>query len=247
MGLYLSTASLSLFDSLSTAQQIIVFVLLLNTLRPVRNVLFYLSGLSGTYFLAGLVGCLAFEPLRDLFRQMPFSTDSIPDSGYHQMELLGGLVMAGIGLRHYRRNRHLEGAGSEARLLARITARFGHIGGRGSFWIGVFISATTLPCSVPYFLALGKYAALHLGATGEARWVLLYNLGYASPMLAILGIYLWQSHRMADLSQDLVREKARLLNLHLTTWALAGVGLLSIVDAGWYFLLGHALFKGRLL
>ena len=247
MNLLLSCISLSLFDSLSTAQQIIIFVLLLNTLRPLRNVSLYLAGLSGTYFLAGVIGCRAFVPLQALFRQLPFSTDSVPDAGYHLLEVLGGLVMIGIGVRHFLKHRHSDTHGPENRLLDKITARFGHIGGRASFGIGVFLSVTTLPFSVPYFVALGKISGSHLGTLGEIRHVLFYNLGYASPMLAILGLYLWISRGCAEISPARLREKARLLNLHLTTWTLAGVGMLSLLDGGWYFLLGHALIKGRLL
>ena len=247
MDLLLSCLSLSLFDSFSTAQQIIVFVLLLNTARPRRNAGFFLIGLSGTYALAGLVGCRAFASLQAWFHLMPFSSDSVSDSSYHLTEVLGGLAMIGFGLHHFLRQRHPQAQSPEARLLERITARFGHIGGRASFWIGAILSLTTLPVSIPYFVALGKIAGAHLGAFGDLRHVLLYNLGYASPMLAILAIHLWLSRRNADIPPARMRENARLLNLHLTTWTLAGVGILSLTDGAWYFLSGHALIKGRLL
>ena len=66
--------SLSLFDSLSTTQQIIIFVLLLTTAKPLRNALSYLAGLSGAYFVCGLAGYLALDELRVFLSKFSPST-----------------------------------------------------------------------------------------------------------------------------------------------------------------------------
>jgi hypothetical protein len=77
-------------------------------------------------------------------------------------------------------------------------------------------------------------------------YILLYNLGYAFPMLLILIIYLY-ARRKADDLNDKLHEKTRLLNVQLTAWTLVGVGLFTSLDAGSFFILGHALVNGRFL
>jgi hypothetical protein len=73
---------------------------------------------------------------------------------------------------------------------------------------------------------------------------LLYNVGYALPMLLVSVVYL-VARGGADDFNDTLHEKARMLNVHLTTWAFAGFGIFSMIDSGCYFVIGHALIKGR--
>ncbi|HXL72703.1 MAG TPA: hypothetical protein VN963_03675, partial [bacterium] len=72
----------------------------------------------------------------------------------------------------------------------------------------------------------------------------IYNVGYALPMILILLVYLMVRRDTEDY-HDTLHEKAKMLNLHLTTWTLVGFGLFSMIDAGCYFALGHALLKER--
>jgi len=63
-------------------------------------------------------------------------------------------------------------------------------------------------------------------------------------MLLILMIYWYARKRTDDLSATF-QEKSRALNVQLTTWAWAGVGIFSMIDALCYFIIGHALVRGR--
>jgi hypothetical protein len=63
-------------------------------------------------------------------------------------------------------------------------------------------------------------------------------------MIVAFIIYLVVRKRTEDLNGTL-QEKTRVLNVQLTTWALAGVGIFSMIDAGLYFIIGQALVKGR--
>jgi Na+/H+ antiporter NhaC len=74
--------------------------------------------------------------------------------------------------------------------------------------------------------------------------ILLYNFGYALPMIIVFIIYLFVRKRNEDLNHTL-QEKTRVLNVQLTTWALVGVGIFSMIDAGLFFIIGQALVKGR--
>ncbi|HUO57052.1 MAG TPA: GAP family protein, partial [bacterium] len=94
---------ISLFDSLSTTLQIVVFVLLLTTQRPVRNALAYLAGLCGTYYACGV----AVYPVLDAAKALlgRFFPSRVPDGIYYQAELLTGLVMVGIGVLYFYRRK----------------------------------------------------------------------------------------------------------------------------------------------
>jgi cytochrome c biogenesis protein CcdA len=110
--------------------------------------------------------------------------------------------------------------------------------------LGVFMSVSSFPMAVPYLIALGKYSTLQMDLPSASLFITFYNIGYALPMLLVLGIYLVARRGMDDI-HDRLHEKANLLNLHLTAWTLAGFGIFSMIDAGCYFAIGHALMKER--
>lgn len=235
------TLSLSLFDSFSTTQQIIVFVLLLTTVNPIRNSLAYLAGLCGAYFACGVGGYLALDQLRIFLGSYAFlSTANIPNAVYYRSELISGVIMTLIGVWYYRRKRHAPPDRAQNLIVSRLRS----MNGLWAFGLGAFISITSFPVAVPYIIALGKYAALHLDIRAAIGTILLYNFGYALPMLAVFMVYLYACHRTEDLT-DTLQEKTRVLNVQLTTWAWAGVGIFSMIDALCYFILGHALVNGR--
>jgi cytochrome c biogenesis protein CcdA len=234
------TLTLSLFDSLSTTQQIIVFVLLLTTARPVRNALTFLAGLSAAYIACGIAAYPVIDKLRILLSRYFPSVADIPGSLYYQSELVTGIIMTAIGIWYFRSRRNSRPGRARNMVLRRLQSMNWPL----ALFIGIFISATSFPLSFPYFVALGKYTTLHLGLVDATGCILLYNIGYALPMIAVLVVYLIARRDTADLA-DTLHEKARRLNVHLTTWAFAGIGIFTMIDAGCYFTLGHALVKGR--
>jgi hypothetical protein len=240
MNTILFTLSLSLFDSLSTAQQIILFVLLLTTARPLRNSMAYLAGLSGAYFACGLGGYLALDQLRVFLGRYFPSTANIPNALYYQSELISGMVMTLIGIWYYRKKRYAPPSRSQNIMVSKFKAMKGFF----AFGMGAFITIISFPVAIPYIIALGKYATLHLDIRVAIGNILLYNIGYALPMIVVLIVYLYARHRTDDLTETL-HEKTRILNVQLTTWAWAGVGLFTMIDALCYFIIGHALVKSR--
>jgi len=242
MGAIPFTLSLSLFDSLSTTQQIIIFILLLTTARPLRNSIAYLAGLSGAYFACGVGGYLVLDELRTFIGRYIPSAGNIPNHIYYQSELISGIVMLLIGVWYYHRNRHAPLNRSQNILIA----RFKTMSGIFAFGMGAFISVSSFPVAIPYIIALGKYASLHLDIGSATAYIMLYNIGYALPMIAILIVYLYARKKTVDLTGTL-QEKTRIMNVHLTAWAWAGVGIFSMIDALFYFTLGHALIRNRLL
>jgi len=240
MNTFFYTLSISLFDSISTTQQIIIFMLLLTTAKPLRNALSYLAGLSGAYFLCGMAGYLMLDKLRIMLGKYFPSTDNMSNPTYYRTEFMIGLIMVAFGIwYYYRKKQGLKDRGEEL-----LFSRLQNINSKFAFWVGVFISVSSFPVSIPYLVALGKYSALHFGLLSATGYVLLYNLGYILPMVLVLFLYLI-ARRKAEESHDRLHERAKKLNVQLTTWTMVGFGLFSMIDAGCYFTIGRALMEGR--
>jgi len=125
MNTILYSFGISLFDSLSTTLQIIVFILLLTTAKPLRNAISYLVGLSGAYFLCGLAGYLALDQLRALLNQFFPSQDSVPNAQYYQAEFLMGVGMVGLGIWYFYRKKKQGWSGAENKILLKLKSMNG--------------------------------------------------------------------------------------------------------------------------
>ena len=234
------TLSLSLVDSLTTTQQIIIFALLLTTAKPLRSALSYLAGLSGAYFVCGIAGYLVLDDLRVFLGKFFPAQDSLSNPLYYQSEFLMGMIVTAIGIWwYYRKEKNRQGRAENF-----IVSKLRTMNGWFAFGLGIFISVTSFPTAIPYLAVLYRYSALHLELPAVTGGLLLYNIGYASPMILIWLIYLFAG-RGANDDNDRLHEKVKIFNVHLTAWTLAGFGLFSIIDAGCYFVIGHALLKGR--
>jgi cytochrome c biogenesis protein CcdA len=161
---------------------------------------------------------------------------------YYKTELISGIILILIGVWFFHKKRHAPPSHSQNLIVAKIRSMNGFF----AFFIGAIISISSFPVSIPYIIALGKYAILHLSLSSAIGNILLYNIGYALPMIAILIIYLYARKGTDDVS-DIHHEKIHILNVQLTTWTLVGVGIFSMINAGSYFIVGHALIKGRFL
>lgn len=240
MELILQALGLSLFDSISTTQQIVVFVLLLGCARPIRNAWSFLAALSGTYFACGMLGWYAFGPLQALAHRLS-PLEGASDGQYRATELLFGVVLIAGGLWHRHRNR-------DPRVYRPnpLELRLHGMGPLAAAGTGIFLSVTTFPVSLPYLYFLGRLHAAGAGAWQAAWSVGLYGLGYASPMLALFFLYR-SRHKRNRLPPEEFRLRARQFDVTLTVWTLVALGLLTLVDSGCHFVLGHALFQGRWL
>ncbi|HJT25172.1 MAG TPA: GAP family protein, partial [bacterium] len=223
-----------------TTFQIVLFVLLLATEKPLRNALAYLAGLSGAYFACGLAGYLALDQLRDLLDRL-LPSAKIPNLLYYQTEFLMGIVMAAVGVWYFYRKKKAGISRRKNWIIARLQSMNGWV----ALAAGFFMSFTSFPVSTPYLAVLGRYWALHLSLGSAAVYILFYNLGYALPMVLILILYLRLRRKTEDV-HGLLHKKADLLNVHLTTWTCVGFGLLCMVDAGCYFAFGRGLMQERL-
>jgi cytochrome c biogenesis protein CcdA len=205
-----------------------------------QNSISYLLGLSGSYFICGIAGYLLIDQLHVFLGKYFPSTANMSNDHYYEFELITGLILTVFGVWYYSRKRNAPPGRTQNMLVARLKS----INTVTAFLFGVIISVSSFPVSIPYILALGKYASLKMSRTAAFGNILLYNLGYALPMIVVLILYLFVRKRKEDLNNTL-QEKTRVLNVQLTTWTLVGVGIFSMIDAGLYFIIGQALVKGR--
>ncbi len=162
-------ASLGLVDSLNPAT-IAVGVFLGATEHPVKRLAGYIAGIFAVYFGGGLL--LAFGPASWLER-LAHQGDSVVVG-----VLLLAVGVAAIGFAGWlwtRRN-----AGDAAKLPA-LAMKPGH-----SLALGATMTAVDLPTAFPYFGAIAAIVASDPGPGGTVGLLLLFNVCYVLPIVAIL-------------------------------------------------------------
>ena len=232
----------ALFDSFSTGQQIILFVLLLATSQPVRNSLTFLAGLSISYLLCGIVGFLHLDQVNAFIAQFFPSLNNVPDQQYYLSQSVTALIFVAVGPIYWFRTKN----SSKTPLALRLLALVNRITPVWAIGIGVFFSVSSFPVAIPYIASLEKI--FHAGiATGQSiGMIALYNLFYAMPMLVIFGLFLIFRHTIENLEQKL-HVHADYWNRVLTVVLFSGMGLFFLADSICWIALGHPIFKGRFL
>jgi cytochrome c biogenesis protein CcdA len=232
--------TVSLFDSFSTTSQIIIFILILTTEKPVRNSLSYLLGLSLSYFACGVAGFMVIDKLKAFIAAFMPASMGVSDTMYYKTQIFMGVVFAAIGVIYYHKRKNSVKPLMENVIISRLK----NMNIPVAFLIGVIVSVTGFPVSLPYIAALAKFAALGMGQAEVVSCLVVYNIFYALPMVGIFTFYIFALGEKKGL-EDRIHEKARKLNLKLTSGMFVGLGILSVVDAVFFFISGHPLFKNR--
>lgn len=239
INVFLFVLTVSLFDSFSTAQQIVIFLLILTTVNPVKNALSYLSGLVAAYFVCGLFGYLALAQLNTFISNYVTFKSHMSESTYYQTQMLAGIIFAVIGVLYFRHKKK----STKPEIENVIISRFNDMNGWGACLIGVIISVTGFPFSLPYIAVLEKFASMKMSMANVVGGVALYNLFYAFPMIAIFVVYIFAGAAGKENIETRLQEKARKLNINITTTLFILLGMISVVNAIAYFITGHAVFK----
>ena len=213
---------------------------LLTTNKPLRNSLTYLAGLSGGYIACGVVGFFLLEKLNSFLARYFPSTQNMSNTDYYKIEMWMGFTMICMGLWYYRKKKNAPPGRSQNWLVQKLNS----MNALFAFGLGAFLSVSSFPVSIPYILTLGKIAQAEVGPVLAILYIFVYNIGYALPLLIVLAIYLFVRGDYDDMN-PILHEKAKKLNVQLTTWALSGVGAFMAVDASWYYVFGKGLIKGR--
>jgi Sap, sulfolipid-1-addressing protein len=144
--------------------------------------------------------------------------DLIPDVGTHTKHLLEigvGVALAGLAwILWIHRSRV---AGSVSRDLPG--------GATGAAGLGAGIMLAELPTAVPYFAALAAIVGSSAALLTQLELVMLFNLAFILPLLAILGVRLLAGPRSERLLQLMRRALERYGGIVLA----CGVGLLGAV------------------
>jgi cytochrome c biogenesis protein CcdA len=233
--------TVSLFDSVSTTQQIVIFVLILTTANPIKNSISYLVGLTTSYFACGMLGYMAIDKLNVFIEKFFPIHAGVSDEKYYQMQIFIGIIFAAIGVIYFIKKKN----STKPDVEHTIISRFKHMNWFIAFAIGVIISVTGFPLSLPYIAVLGKFALLKMSMPEVVSGVIVYNIFYALPMIVILFIYFFTGAAESENIGNRLKERARRINLKLTSAMFVGLGLLSIADSLVYFLSGHPMLKNR--
>ncbi len=230
--------STALFDSLSTALQILIFLYLLSARRPVATALSFLAGMSLSYLACGLLFLGHIEEFNRFLAQF-FPPPSLSDPQYYLVQLVFGALCVVGAWYFWRRNQRRTGPNMAdrmsllLRLLNPVTAAL----------VGVLFSVSGFPASLPYLGALEKLSAA-FGPSGAIPGALYYNVIYVVPVLIPFVLYLILRHRVEDIEAKLHlqgQKWASVANYGLT----AVLGLLFLVDSTVYFSTGRALLSNK--
>ena len=136
-------------------------------------------GVFSVTLVGGLV--LTIGPGRLLLGLVPHPQGTVK----HVIELVAGVVLliAAVALWVGRRS------------LARRELPGGAGGGRSALLLGASIAAIELPTAVPYFAVIAAIVASTASVPQEIGLLVLYNLAFVLPLLAILVLMLVAGHR----------------------------------------------------
>jgi cytochrome c biogenesis protein CcdA len=173
--------SVAAIDSLNPSTIAPAAVLALGE-RPARRVALFASGVFAASTAGGLV--LLFVLGRSVLAR--FAHPSLHTR--HLLELAIGIALLLVaGLLWILRDR-----------LRTHLGRTPAAGGRSAFLLGAGIMAIELPTAFPYFAAiLATLGAVH-GAIGQTVFLVLYNLVFVAPLVALTLLVTLTGHRYHD-------------------------------------------------
>lgn len=152
--------------------------------KPVARVSQFTTGIFGVNLLAGLV--LTIGPGRLLLGLAPHPRGTAK----HVIELVAGIVLllVAVGLLVGRRS------------LARRKLPVGGAG-RSALVAGASIAAVELPTAAAYFAVIGSIVASTASIPEQILLLVLYNLAFVLPLLAIIAVLLFAGARAEPLLQ----------------------------------------------
>jgi cytochrome c biogenesis protein CcdA len=214
--------SIGLADSLNPST-IFPALYLASGTRARRDVLQFTLGVFAVYLLGGLV--LAFGPGQLLLSLVPHPGRTVS----YSLEVAAGLAMLAAWFYLWT---HRE------RLSRRDMPTPGRAG-RSSVLLGATIMAVELPTAFPYFAAIAAVVAADLSPVKQILLILLFNLCFVLPLLAIFALLELAGPRAKGL---LARWRARLESrwpVVLAVLALIGGLFVTFLGATGLAGLGH--------
>ncbi len=169
--LFAAVVGIALLDSLNPSLFVAQFYLL-TTPHPVPRILAYIAGVVVANLCGGLL------VLAGLRRFLVGVLDTVPAGVVHGVLLAVGLAILAFGLWY--------GAGREPDTAVRTPRSLTPI---STFALGLAVMLNELTTALPYFVAIERIAQAGLGALGNVLALGVYNLVFAAPLLAFLGLF----------------------------------------------------------
>ena len=150
--------------------------------KRVLKVAQFTIGVFGVNFLAG-VG-LTIGPGRLLLSLVPHPRGTVK----HIIELVAGLVLLVAAVALWQGRRH----------LARRQLPMSSSGGGSALVAGASIAAVELPTAAPYFAVIAAIVASSANLVGEIVLLVIFNVAFVLPLLAIIAVLLRAGERAHD-------------------------------------------------
>lgn len=166
-----AVVGIALLDSLNPSLFVAQFYLL-TTPQPVPRILSYIAGVV----VANLAGGLLV--LAGLRRFLGGVLGAVPAGVVHGVLLAVGLAILAFGLWY----RAAPAPDAEVRTPRSLTPV-------STFALGLVVMLNELTTALPYFVAIERIAQAGLGALGNVLALGVYNLVFAAPLLAFLGLF----------------------------------------------------------
>jgi cytochrome c biogenesis protein CcdA len=140
------------------------------------------------------------------------------------VEVVGGLLLLALAVALWL---------GRDRIARRMNAPSSSDNNRGALALGAGLMAVELPTAVPYFAAIAAILAEHLALVTEIALLLLYNVMFVAPLIALAAVRRVADERAVARLEAVggwLRSRAALLLAALL--ALAGVGVATVGVAG---------------
>jgi cytochrome c biogenesis protein CcdA len=147
--------------------------------KPVWRVAQFTVGVFAVNFAAGVV--LTIGPGRLLLGLVPHPQGTVR----HVIELVAGLVLLGVAV----------GLWIGRRSLTRRELPMRNSGGGSALLTGASLAAVELPTAAPYFAVIAGIVASNASVAQEIVLLVLYNVAFVTPLLAIIVLVLFAGER----------------------------------------------------
>jgi cytochrome c biogenesis protein CcdA len=220
--LLLAIGGIALLDSLNPSLFVAQFFLL-TTPRPVPRILSYIAGVVAVNFLGGLLLIGARAVIVSLLAQLSPGV------------LYGAGLALGIGLLALGFWMPLTPQAMEPARQPR-SLHPGH-----TFLLGAAVMINELTTALPYFVAIERLASAGVAGLEAVVVLVLYNLIFALPLFAFLGLFVAYGARFAAQTERISAAIARWAPRVIKYGSLA-LGAFLAADATAFFVSGDALF-----
>ena len=147
--------------------------------KPVWRVAQFTVGVFAVNFAAGVV--LTIGPGRLLLGLVPHPQGTVR----HVIELVAGLVLLGAAVALW----------VGRRSLTRRELPMRNSGGGSALITGASLAAVELPTAAPYFAVIAGIVASNASVAQEIVLLVLYNVAFVTPLLAIIMLMLFAGER----------------------------------------------------